>query len=141
VSVCGTWLFTFAESRARVRECVYIIRTFMEMRYANRYFISTPVMCLVFFMYSVYSHHLTCIFLHFHVALPIDVSSIDLLFHEESTHTHWHARTRTDAHAEALYNRRVPDCFLPPLHRILDVFSNQLSVLPAGIFSGLALLT
>jgi hypothetical protein len=100
-------------------------------------------MCLVFFMYSVYSHYLTGIFLHFHVymALPIDVSSIDLLFHEESTRTHRHARTCTDAHAEALCDRRVADCFLPPLHRILYVYSNQLSVMPAGIFSGLALLT
>jgi hypothetical protein len=52
------------------------------------------------------------------MALPIDVSSIDLLFHEESTRTHWHALTRTDAHAEALCDGRVPDCFLPPLHRI-----------------------
>jgi hypothetical protein len=56
----------------------------------------TPVMCLDFFIY-VYSHYLTCIFLHFHVdmSMPIDVSSIDLLFHEESTHTHCHARSRT----------------------------------------------
>jgi hypothetical protein len=68
-------------------------------------------------------------------------SSIDVLFHEESIRTHWHAHTRTDAHAEALGDGRVPDCFLPPLHRILYVYSNQLSVLSAGIFSGLALLT
>ncbi len=31
----------------------------------------------------------------------------------------------------------VPDCFLPPPHRHLDLIYNQLSVLPAGIFSGL----
>ena len=55
---CVTWLFTFTESCARVRACVYIIRTSMEMQYVNQYF-----------------------------------SSIDLLLHEESTHTHCHTRT------------------------------------------------
>jgi hypothetical protein len=71
-----TWLFTFTDSRARERECVYIIRTSMGIQYANPYFMYTPVMCLDFFRYSVYLHYLTYIFLHFHVcmSMPIDVT-------------------------------------------------------------------
>jgi Leucine-rich repeat (LRR) protein len=33
--------------------------------------------------------------------------------------------------------KSVPDCFLPPPHRNLVLSNNQLSVLLAGIFSGL----
>ena len=33
--------------------------------------------------------------------------------------------------------KSVPDCFLPPPRRALYLYGNQLSVLPAGIFSGL----
>ena len=62
------------------------------------------------------------------MAMPIDVCSIDVLFHEESTHAHfdhWYARTRrTEAHAR----RRCDGCesasdpCLPPPHRGLLLY-------------------
>jgi hypothetical protein len=41
-------------------------------------------MCLHFFIFSAYSHYLTCIFLHLHVSMPIDVCSIDVLLPKQS---------------------------------------------------------
>jgi hypothetical protein len=76
----------------------------------------------------------SCIFM----SVPIDVSSIDLLFHGKITHTHCHTRalalTHTRRHCAGF--KSVTDCFLPPPHRTLYLNDNQLSVLLAGIFSG-----
>ncbi len=92
------------------------------------------------------------------MSMPIDVCSIDVLLHEQSC-TYFcrlymstlyclmrcqiintlvtRALALTDALRDHYGVESVPDCFLPPPHRHLDLGSNQLSVLPAGIFSGL----
>jgi hypothetical protein len=74
--------------------------------------------------------------------LHSDVCSIELTYCcTARTHT-CHACARTDAHMMALDCRKsVPDCFLPPPHRGLDLSNNHLSVIEAAIFSGLASLT
>jgi hypothetical protein len=78
------------------------------------------------------------------MSMPIDVSSIDLLFHEESTNTHCHTRALALTHSRRHFATHVcltVSSLHPSLHRIIYVYSNQLSVLPAGIFFGLTLLT
>ena len=79
----------------------------------------------------------------FSLSMPIEVSSIDVLFTGQNTHTHCHVRalalTHTRRHCAGF--KSVPDCFLPPPHRTLHLNNNQLSVLLAGIFSGCTSLT
>ena len=100
------------------------------------------------FPYEVYARDtLNAYSLHLHIYDRCGVCArLTWLFVEVSTHlystdtltrAHTHWRTRKGA---AMAKECKPDCFLPPPHRYLNLYSNQLSSLPASVFAGLSAL-
>jgi hypothetical protein len=73
------------------------------------------------------------------MSVPIDVSSIEVLLHGQSTHTHshTHALALSQTRRRCVCGKSLNDCFLPPPHRGISFHGNQLKELPPGIFSGL----
>ena len=83
-------------------------------------YVRGSLLCLDFFIYKVYARITLHVFLHF-LSMPIDVSSIEVLLHEESTRTHCHTRALALTHTRRRCDggKSLTDCFLPCPHRSL----------------------